>query len=99
MSRRPYASGGAPPDLTEHPEKSMYEPFYLPSGSSKKDKRSPSPFLGLVGLAQPSLQIALAQDVFFLHPSGAGIPTDDEMVTGNVTLWLPCVLSSFPLLA
>ncbi|GAA6027182.1 hypothetical protein JCM8097_002462 [Rhodosporidiobolus ruineniae] len=72
--------------------------FYLPSrtrrpgGSSEKDKheraRSPG-LLSKIGLAQPSLNISLAQDVFFLHPSPEGQPTDDELVTGTVTLWLP----------
>ncbi|GAA5899208.1 hypothetical protein JCM6882_009284 [Rhodosporidiobolus microsporus] len=52
--------------------------------------RSQSPgLLGMLGLAQPSLEISIAQDVFFLHPSPEGVPTNDELVTGTVRLWLP----------
>ncbi|BGP16113.1 hypothetical protein JCM10213v2_004107 [Rhodosporidiobolus nylandii] len=75
------------------PEVRPGDHFWLPSSTSRGGvtrTRSHSPgLLGKMGLAQPSLQISLAQDVFFLHPSPEGTPTDDELVTGSVTLWLP----------
>ncbi|GAA5851155.1 hypothetical protein JCM8547_004149 [Rhodosporidiobolus lusitaniae] len=103
MSRQPFGMPKAPQhDLQEQPMPSLYDPFFLTSrpgaagssnsavaGKSKKERSQSPGFLGLVGLAQPTLQISLAQDVFFLHPSAEGIPTDDEMVNGTVTLYLP----------
>ncbi|GAA6001206.1 hypothetical protein JCM5350_003159, partial [Sporobolomyces pararoseus] len=84
--------GGIPEDQTTS---SFYEPFFIKSnpqiqGVPPGSKRSPSPgILGKMGLAQPSLQVSLEQDVFFLHPAPVGVPTYDELVTGTVTLWLP----------
>ncbi|GAA5999006.1 uncharacterized protein JCM10292_003251 [Rhodotorula paludigena] len=75
-------------------EKSFYEPFFLPSSTSRQGQgsrhRSSSPgLLGKIGLAQPSLQISLVEDVFFLHPGPDDQPSEDEIVKGTVTLWLP----------
>ncbi|GAA6011947.1 hypothetical protein JCM10207_003437 [Rhodosporidiobolus poonsookiae] len=87
MSRQPFAMGKG----TDKSDPA----FYLPSKPARPDlgtrQRSESPggLLGRIGLAQPSLSISLPQDVFFLHPSPEGVPTDDELVSGTVTLWLP----------
>ncbi|GAA5899240.1 hypothetical protein JCM6882_009292 [Rhodosporidiobolus microsporus] len=92
MSRQPF--GMPKTGLNDTPESLGTDPFWLPSKTSRPGGpprlRSQSPgLLGMIGLAQPSLEITLAQDVFFLHPSPEGVPTDDELVTGTVRLWLP----------
>ncbi|GAA5897062.1 hypothetical protein JCM8208_006157 [Rhodotorula glutinis] len=72
-----------------------HEPFYVPSSTSRQGgagsrHRSSSPgIFGRIGLAQPSLHISLAQDVFFLHPSPGDEPSDDEIIQGTVSLYLP----------
>ncbi|BGP61365.1 hypothetical protein NBRC10512_003678 [Rhodotorula toruloides] len=92
MSRRPFGEGAGTPPL-DVPEKSVLEPFYVTSSTSRPGgnrQRSSSPgILGRIGLAQPSLHISLVEDVFFLHPEPDGRPSDDEFVRGNVRLWLP----------
>ncbi|GAA6016537.1 hypothetical protein JCM11491_002354 [Sporobolomyces phaffii] len=84
---------GIPEDQTTS---SFYEPFFITSNAQPHrqgppvSKRSASPgILGKMGLAQPNLQVSLAQDVFFLHPAPPGVPTYDEFIAGTVTLWLP----------
>ncbi|GAA5943731.1 uncharacterized protein JCM15063_005819 [Sporobolomyces koalae] len=87
--------GKRPPGIPEDQTTSaFYEPFYIKSAATRQpplvSKRSASPgILSKMGLAQPSLQISLAQDVFFLHPAPEGVPTYDEIIAGTVTLWLP----------
>ncbi|GAA5959797.1 hypothetical protein JCM21900_001018 [Sporobolomyces salmonicolor] len=93
MSRQPFGTG-KPLGIVEESAASLYEPFYVTSKTSRPGMgprhRSSSPgIFGKIGLAQPTLQISLAQDVFFLHPAPEGVPTDDEIVQGTVTLWLP----------
>ncbi|KWU43092.1 hypothetical protein RHOSPDRAFT_26550 [Rhodotorula sp. JG-1b] len=90
MSRRPF---GDSKGLDDAPDKSLYDPFNLPSSTARpgpRHGRSSSPgLLGKFGLAQPSLHISLVEDVFFLHPTPEGMPSDDEFVRGTVTLYLP----------
>ncbi|TKA51709.1 hypothetical protein B0A53_05414 [Rhodotorula sp. CCFEE 5036] len=79
MSRRPF---GDSKGLDDAPDKSLYDPFNLPSSTARpgpRHGRSSSPgLLGKFGLAQPSLHISLVEDVFFLHPTPEGMPSDDE---------------------
>ncbi|GAA5824110.1 hypothetical protein JCM11251_001526 [Rhodosporidiobolus azoricus] len=94
MSRQPFGMPKQLPHYDDTPESLSTDPFWLPSrtsrGGSGPKLRSQSPgLLGMIGLAQPSLEVTLAQDVFFLHPSPEGVPTDDELVTGQVRLRLP----------
>lgn len=126
MSRRPF---GDSKGLDDAPDKSLYDPFNLPSSTARpgpRHGRSSSPgLLGKFGLAQPSLHMyvirgsprsgtaprslfspfltlsdligppslhlarSLVEDVFFLHPTPEGMPSDDEFVRGTVTLYLP----------
>ncbi|TNY20512.1 hypothetical protein DMC30DRAFT_416925 [Rhodotorula diobovata] len=69
------------------------EPFYLPSSAGRgppSRHRSSSPgIFGKIGLVQPSLHISLVEDVFFLHPGPPEQPSEDEMIRGTVTLFLP----------
>lgn len=45
--------------------------------------------LSAIGLAQPTLHLALTEELLYLHPAPEGAPTEDPWVSGNVTLWLP----------
>ncbi|KAM0787813.1 hypothetical protein ACM66B_003867 [Microbotryomycetes sp. NB124-2] len=47
-----------------------------------------APFLNLVGLAQPHLDIKLDESVLFLHPAPPDQPAQDPIVQGTVTLRL-----------
>ncbi|GAA5989603.1 hypothetical protein JCM10908_000549 [Rhodotorula pacifica] len=89
MSRRPF---GDSKGLDDAPN-SVYDPFSISSSTARpggiKRSSSPSGLLGKIGLAQPSLHISLVEDVFFLHPTPEGMPSDDEFVRGTVTLYLP----------
>ncbi|BGP40006.1 hypothetical protein JCM10450v2_003986 [Rhodotorula kratochvilovae] len=92
MSRRPFDESQGMKDKSSEVPTAYLEPFFLPSNTTRQGGsrvRSSSPgLLGKFGLAQPTLHISLVEDVFFLHPGPADVPSEDEMVKGTVTLWL-----------
>ncbi|SCV74378.1 BQ2448_6810 [Microbotryum intermedium] len=58
------------------------------SFDATKAKSGPGLF-SLVGLAQPTLEVHLAEDLLFLHPAAPDEISDDPVVQGTVTLYLP----------
>ncbi|GAA5892710.1 hypothetical protein JCM6882_000561 [Rhodosporidiobolus microsporus] len=83
--------------LDEKPQPSLYEPFFVhvqrqgtlrPSTSSQAASGGGG-FLNRLGLAQPKLDLEVAEDVVYLRPSIDEIPGEDELLKGSVTLWLP----------
>ncbi|KAK4046222.1 hypothetical protein OIV83_006254 [Microbotryomycetes sp. JL201] len=59
------------------------------SASINGQKRTgAAPFLNLVGLSQPHLDIKLDEGVLFLHPAPPDQPAQDPIVQGTVTLRL-----------
>ncbi|KDE08385.1 hypothetical protein MVLG_01422 [Microbotryum lychnidis-dioicae p1A1 Lamole] len=59
------------------------------SFDATKAKSGGAPGLfSLVGLAQPTLEVHLAEDLLFLHPAAPDEISDDPVVQGTVTLYL-----------
>ncbi|KAM0748179.1 hypothetical protein T439DRAFT_328164 [Meredithblackwellia eburnea MCA 4105] len=87
MSRQPISTGTKPWDRDHIPINGPNDPPSRPK-TNRSRSGSPSPFLGAIGLAQPSLHVSLVEELLYLHPSPEG-PSDDPLVSGTVTLTLP----------
>ena len=81
MSRVPFAKAGprqasVPPGPGDRASSGSRPPLAR--------KRSDSPgFFSIVGLAQPTLHIALSEEVLFLHPTPKDEPAQDPVLQGT----------------